>query len=135
MSGQKEKSTRFGRKMALAVTAVLTEPTLEDASQTIGIPVSTLRRWRCRPEFARQLALVQSEILQGVVNTLRSAGLDAATTLRQVANDPKARAAARVRAAGLILSLLLRNHEHETLEFRMSQIEAALKRKRREERM
>jgi hypothetical protein len=127
MSDRKEKSTRFGRKMSVAVSAVLTAPTLEAAAQLVGIPASTLRRWRGRPEFARQLALVQGEILQGVVNSLRSAGLDAAQTLRQVASDPKAPTPARVRASGMILTLLLRNHEHEALEFRMSQIESALK--------
>lgn len=118
--------------MAAAVSAVLTAPTLEEASQTIGIPASTLRRWRGRPEFVQQLALVQAEILQGVTNQLRSAGLDAAATLREIAADSKSPTPARVRAAGLILSLLLRNHEHEVLEHRMSQIEAALKQRRRE---
>jgi hypothetical protein len=132
MSAPKEKSTRFGRKMSLAVSAVLTAPTLEAAAQLVGIPASTLRRWRGRPEFARQLAIVQGEILQGVVNSLRSAGLDAAQTLRQVAKDPKEPTPARIRAAGLILTLLLRSHEHEALEYRMSQIEAALKNRGRE---
>jgi|HubBroStandDraft_5_1064220.scaffolds.fasta_scaffold19182_7 hypothetical protein len=130
MSDGKQKSTRFERKMASAVGAVLTAPTLEDAAQAIGIPVSTLRRWRNRPEFTRQLALVQEEILQGIAGTLRSAGLDAARVLRQIVNDPQAKAPARVRAAGLILASLFRNHEHEILEQRMAQIEAALKRRK-----
>ena len=127
MSGKSNNSARFIRKTTIAITALLKCRTLEEASQVADIPTSTLRRWRTKPEFLTQLHQAQTEILSGVTNELRSAGLDAAATLRNILKDAKAPAQARVRAAGLVLNLLLHNHENEVLEFRMSKIEAALK--------
>lgn len=130
MSGKNKNSARFAGKKAAAIAALLSCPTLEAASQVAHVPTSTLRRWRARPEFAQQILVCQQEILQGAVNELRMAGLDAATALRRIAKDPASPIPARVRACGLILTLLLRNHENEVLEFRMSRIEAALQRRK-----
>src|SRR5208282_5548058 len=119
MSGKSQKLTRVGRRIAIAVSALLKCPTVEEAAQLVEIPVSTLRRWRARPEFAAQLATAQTEILQGTVNTLRAAGLDAATTLGEIVRDPKAPPAARVRASVAIINLLLKAHQLEVIEVRL----------------
>lgn len=129
MSEKTQKSTRFGRRMTIAIAALLKCPTVEQAAQVAAIPASTLRRWRAKPEFAQQLLDAQAEILQGTINELRGGGADAAKTLRAIANDPKGAVPGRVRACGLILNLLLRHHEHEVLEARMTAIEAALQRR------
>jgi thiamine monophosphate synthase len=113
--------------MHVAVAALLKSPTVEQASQVVGIPVATLRRWRNRPEFAEQLAFAQGEILQGAINNLRSAGVDASATLSAIARDSDAPAAARVRASLAILNLLLRAHKDEITELRITRIENQLK--------
>jgi hypothetical protein len=123
MSGKRENSARFGRKTASAISALLTCRTLQQASQVAHIPESTLRRWRARPEFARQLCDVQAEILQGTVNELRAAGCDAAATLGRIARDPKMPVPAQVRACMGIISLLLRAHESEVIIARLTRLE------------
>lgn len=124
MSGKIQNSTRFGRRMSIAVAALLKCPTVEEAAQVAEIPVSTLRKWRLKPAFAAQMCRAQGEILQGVVNSLRSAGLAAAETLRQIAGDTKAPPAARVRASMVIINLLLKAHQVEVIEARLTALEA-----------
>jgi hypothetical protein len=122
------KTTRFGRKMTIAVTAVLTSPTLENASQVAGIPVSTLRRWRSRPEFADALLDAQREIFLGACNEVRALALDAARTLGQILRDEKAPPPSRVRACLAVLTLLTKMHGHEVVEARLTRLEAAKRR-------
>lgn len=126
MSGQRGKSTRFTRKMALAVSAVLNAPTLEDASQLIGIPTSTLRRWRGRPEFAQALAVAQAEIFSCVCNEVRQIGTDATKALAEIVRSTTAPAAARTRAASVVISLLLRIHTLADQESRLAAVERRL---------
>jgi hypothetical protein len=126
MSGKKQNSAKFVGKKALAITALLTSPTIEAASQVAHIPTSTLRRWRARPDFAAALAAAQGEIFLATCNEIRQLGMTATKALAQVLRDEKAPTPSRVRAAGLILSLLLRSHQTEVLEARMTSIQAAI---------
>jgi hypothetical protein len=123
MSKKTTKVARFGRRTAVAISALLKCHTVEEAAQVTHIPASTLRRWRTRPEFASQLCTAQSEIIQGTVNALRDAGAGAATTLGEIARDPFVKAPSRVRACVAIISLLLRSHETETIEARLCKLE------------
>lgn len=124
MSDKKPNSARAGRKTAVAIAALLSCGTIEQASQVVGIPASTLRRWRTQPEFSTQLCRAQEEILAGVVNELRTAGTSAATTLRDICTDTEAADGARVRAATTIITLLMRAHELETIETRLTILES-----------
>ena len=85
--------------MSVAIAALLSSKTIEDAAQAVGVPASTLRRWRSKPAFATALCRAQEEILAGVINELRVAGVSAASTLRKISSDTKAAPAARVRAS------------------------------------
>jgi hypothetical protein len=123
MSKKTEKIARIGRRTAVAVAALLKCRTVEEAAQVADIPASTLRRWRARPEFAQQLCIAQTEILQGTVNALRDAGVDAATTLGEIVRDKSAKAPSRVRACVAIISLLFRAHEAEVIETRLTRLE------------
>jgi hypothetical protein len=127
MSKKTENSARFGRKTASAVSALLSSRTLEQAAQVADIPPSTLRRWRSRPEFARQLCEAQAEILQGTINELRGVGCDAAQTLGEIVRNSEEPAPSRVRAAIAVIGLLLKAHESDVVEKRLVAIEAALK--------
>jgi len=110
--------------MNVAIAALLKCPTVEAAAQVTEIPASTLRRWRTKPRFATALCRAQEEILQGVINELRTAGTAAATTLRKIAGDTKSPPAARVRASVAIINLLLKAHQVEVIEMRLTALEA-----------
>ena len=124
MSEKKQNSPRVGRKTAVAIAALLSSKTIEDAAQTVGVPASTLRRWRSKPAFAAQMCRAQEEILAGVINELRVAGVSAATALRKISADTKAAPAARVRASVAIINLLLKAHQVEVIEMRLTALEA-----------
>jgi hypothetical protein len=74
MSGQKQNSAKFVGKKARAISALLTSPTIEAASQVAHIPTSTLRRWRARPDFADALAAAQGEIFLATCNEFGNSG-------------------------------------------------------------
>ena len=124
MIEKRQNSTRLGRKTAVAIGALLTCRTIEQASQVVGIPAQTLRRWRSKPAFAAQMCRAQEEILAGVINELRVAGVSAASTLRKISADTKAAPAARVRASVAIINLLLKAHQVEVIEYRLTALEA-----------
>jgi hypothetical protein len=128
MSDKTQNSARAGRKTAVAIGALLTCRTIEEAAQSIGVSAVALRRWRSKPAFAAQMCRAQEEILAGIINELRVAGVSAATTLRKISADTKAAPAARVRASVAIINLLLKAHEVEVIEMRLTRLES----KRRE---
>jgi hypothetical protein len=132
MSEKKQHSARVGRKTGVAIAALLTCRTIEEAAQRVGVSAVALRRWRSKPAFATQMCHAQQEILQGVVNELRTAGIAAATTLRTIANDEDSPPAARVRASVAIINLLLRAHETEVIEFRLTKLEQRQEARRRD---
>jgi hypothetical protein len=94
--------------------------------QVIDVSTSTLKRWQRKPEFAKALAAAQAEIFSSVCNEVRQLGMDATKALGEVVRSTTAPAAARTRAAGLVIALLLRIHSAETQEARLAAIEKRL---------
>ena len=119
-----QNSARAGRKTAQAIAALLTCRTIEEAAQHVGVSAVALRRWRSKPAFAAQMCAAQEEILAGVINELRVAGASAASTLRNISADMTAAPAARVRASVAIINLLLKAHQVEVIEMRLTALEA-----------
>jgi hypothetical protein len=134
VSGKKQNSIRVQPKMARAITALLACHTIEEASQSVGIPTSTLRRWRSKPAFAAALLAAQEEIFLAVGNEIRGLAMDAAQTLGAIVRDEKQPAPSRVRASLAVLTLLLKTHEHEVLESRITKLEAARRKRNADQR-
>jgi hypothetical protein len=44
--------TKLRRKQEEAIAALLSQPRVEDAARTVGVPVRTVYRWMREPEFA-----------------------------------------------------------------------------------
>jgi|SRR5580698_473914 hypothetical protein len=126
MNHSRQNSSKFSRKLPLIVSAVLKSRSSEDAAQVVGISTSTLKRWQRKPEFAQALAAAQAEIFSSVCNDVRRLGTDAASALGEVVKSTTVPASARTRAAGLIVSLLLRIHSFENQEHRLAAIERRL---------
>jgi hypothetical protein len=122
----RDSSGRFSRKTTRAVSALLQCRSIARAAQSIDVSERTLRRWKEKPEFAAALAAAQAEIFFATCNELRLLGTDATKALGQVLRNQKAPTPSRVRAAGLILSLLLRSHQTEVLEARMNAIQSSI---------
>ena len=116
---------KFERKKEEAVVALLTQRTIQDAAESIGIGTATLLRWMKDPEFdaayreARRAAFSQS------IARLQQMSAAAAATLGKVMVDPNTPPSTKVRAADSILDHAAKAIEIEDIEARLAALEAA----------
>jgi hypothetical protein len=108
-----------------ALSALLTEPTIQAAAKTAGCGERTLHRWLQEPSFESEYRKARREaVRQAVARLQRSAG-GAAAALSEIAEDPNERAPARVAASRAILELAIKAVELEDLEARIAALEQA----------
>ena len=117
--------SKFVHKQEVAIAALLTHRSLEEAARAVGIATKTLLRWLKEPAFdaayrkARRTAFSQS------VARLQQASGAAVTTLLKIMVDPNAPASTRVRAADSVLDHGAKAIEIEDIEVRVSELERA----------
>jgi DNA-binding MurR/RpiR family transcriptional regulator len=122
MSGHGEK---FGRKKEAAISALLTQRTVEEAARSIGISPATLRRWQKEPGFeaayreALRLSYKQS------IGRMHQASSAAVSTLLKVMLDPATPASTKVRAADSVLNHTAKAIEIDDIDARVQELEAA----------
>ncbi|HTW65870.1 MAG TPA: hypothetical protein VME17_14690 [Bryobacteraceae bacterium] len=106
---------KFEQKMELAIAALLSHRSLEDAARAVGVSTNTLLRWMKEPEFqdmyqeARRLAFSQS------LGRLQEASGAAVTTTLKIMVDPNAPLGIRLRAAEIVLEQAAKAGEVEEL--------------------
>ncbi len=121
----KGHGTKFARKKDEAVTALLTNRTLEEAARAVGISTNALLRWQQDPEFdaalrkARRAAYGQSRA------RLQQASTAAVSTVLKIMVDPGSPASVRLRAADLVLTHTAKAVEIEDIDVRVALLEAA----------
>lgn len=98
---------------------------LRRASRESGVPLSTCQRWLRDPQFRSALREAQHVALDEVLARLRALAHAAVDTLEGVMASESS-AAARLRAAELVLSNLTRLSELLELEGRVAALEAQL---------
>jgi len=118
MTGHGEK---LSRKAELFIGALLTQPTVTAAAQTVGVSESTARRWLQREEFQERYREARQEAVSHATARLQQASSQAVDTLTSVMGDPTAPAAARVGAAKVVLELA-RGATVEELEERYQEL-------------
>jgi hypothetical protein len=106
---------KFAQKMELAIAALLSHRSVEDAAGAVGVNTSTLLRWMKEPEFramyeeARRLAFSQS------LGRLQEASGAAVTTTLKIMLDTNAPPGIRLRAAEIVLGQAAKAVEFEKL--------------------
>ena len=96
------------RKQEKAISALLTQPTIEKAALAANIGSRTLYRWLRTPEFKEAFDRARLDAFSQTMARLQQASSPAATILLKVALDAKTPASVRVRAADSILGHALR---------------------------
>lgn len=86
-------------KQLRAVVALLTERTIEQAAERVGVNERTLRRWLGQDPFRHALRAAQRATFEHAHARLQEAATLAVDTLKAVMEDANAPAAARVGAA------------------------------------
>jgi hypothetical protein len=122
MSGHGEK---FGRKKEAAITALLTQRTVEDAARSIGIGPATLRRWQKEPEFVAAYREAVRLSHKQSLGRLHQASSAAVSTLLKVMVDPATPASSKIRAADSVLNHTAKAIEIDDIDARLRELEQA----------
>jgi hypothetical protein len=117
-----ENDRELSPRQTQAVSALLSEPSLEAAAKLARISQRTLRRWRAKPEFSAAVRVAGAEAVRDALGRLRTATGDAVETLRQLAASASSESV-RCAAAKEILALSLRVAQLDALEERIERLE------------
>lgn len=109
-------------KQKRAIESLLTARTLEEAAKAAGINPRSLTRWMDDPAFRAELARQEGEAIQAATRRLTALADDAVAAVEDVLTG-YAKPAARLRAAEMVLSNLLKLRELVGLEQRVPELE------------
>lgn len=98
------------RKMDTAISALLSEPTLDAAARKAEVSVSSLKRWQKHPDFKALLEKARREVAQGAVTRLQGSMTLAVKTLTDVMTNGS-KDGDRIRAAAAVLQYGFRGVE------------------------
>ena len=119
------KNSAQTRRSDQLVLALLQHPTIEKASETIGINPATAWRWMQDDYFQEQYREARRQAFTHAVARMQHASGAAVSTLLKIMLDPKSPAHSRVRAAETVLAQTLRAIEVEDVETRLAKLEEA----------
>jgi hypothetical protein len=115
--------SQLARKQDLAVAALMTERTFEDAARAADIGVATLRRWLRKPEFDAAFRQAKRQQLDQALARLPSLAGPAISALIRVMADQASPASSRVSAANVLLTQTLKVHQVDDLVGRILELE------------
>ena len=98
-------------KQAVALAALLSQPTVADAARVAQVSEPTLWRYLRDPAFAAEYRAGRREVVSHAVMRLQADSAQAAKVLREIADDTTAPASARVTAARVILETAFKGIE------------------------
>ena len=119
------RQTLTGRQLA-AINALLTSPSLSEASRVSGVPFRTLTAWLRTPLFVEALNEAQRLMLAQIVAQLTAHAGAAVDVLAQEMHNAEAYSGERTGAADRLLKQLRSIREHFELDQRLRALEAAL---------
>ena len=99
---------RLTPKKEKALAALLTQPTKEKAAEAAGIDSRTLRRYLSDPEFQGEYKKAVSRLIEDAALQAKQSLNPALSCLREIVEDEKQGAAARIQAARSLLEYGLR---------------------------
>jgi hypothetical protein len=120
MKGHGEK---FTRQKEAAIIGLLTQPTFDEAAKFAQVSSTTLWRWQQDPGFQAEYLRARRQAMGRAMAQLQQASFTAVKTLKEIMEDPKASASARVMAARTVLEMGLRATEVDDFGSQLSALE------------
>jgi hypothetical protein len=110
------------RKKQLAVAALLSSGTIEQAAQKVGVSERTLNEWLADPGFARLYRTACQRVVEHAITVLQQTCSKAVLTLYQSleADNPNV----RVRAATVLIEQSLNALEKRSILQRLDELES-----------
>ena len=111
------------RDREVAISFLLTAPTMAEAATHAGISEPTLWRWLQLEDFEAAYRQARREAVSQAIAHLQRVSGEAVTTLRDIMADAEAPSSARVTAARAVLEPAVKAVELEDLEARIATLE------------
>ncbi len=121
----KGHGAKFGRKKELAIAALLTHRSVEDAARAVGLNPNTLLNWLKFPDFVKEYRAARREVVNQSIARLQQATGAASTVMLKLMTDRNVPAAVRLRAAECVFDRAFKGVELEDIEERVSELERA----------
>jgi hypothetical protein len=116
---------KFGRKKEVAIVALLSQRSVDDAARSVNIAPRTLYRWIKEPEFDAAYREAKRAAYGQSIARLHQASGAAVTTLLKLMVDSNVPASTRARCADSVLSHTEKATELEDIEARLAELERA----------
>lgn len=121
-------------KQEKTLAALISSPTLAEAAKVASVAESTLFRWLNEDGFREAYRAARREAVEHATTRLQADCGVAVRVLREIAEDERAPASARVAAARIILEGAIRGVELMDLQNRLERLEAALEARTKQDR-
>lgn len=123
----KVKKAVLPKRQETALAALLSCPTIKEASEACGISEVTLWRYLRDAKFLSRYRAAQREVVQHAVMRLQHDTSEAAKVLCEIAKDTNAPASSRVAASRTILDQAIRSIELGEMQERVDKLEERIK--------
>lgn len=132
MSGNaRHISNALTHRQEKAVLALMSNPTIAAAAESVGISEKTLRRWMDEPAFQQALRDAKLTAYDHGMAQLQNLVSNAIRVLTEILNDTEASASAKLRAAALVLQAAPRNMEFDDLKAQFIELREMIERNQR----
>ncbi len=121
----RDETAELDANQEAALVALLATRTVRDAAKKAKVAESTFWRWMQLPAFQSRYRAARRQLVESAIARLQNDATVAVDTLKEIAKNKKAPAAARVTAARTILDHSLGAVELTDLMERVEQLEAA----------
>jgi hypothetical protein len=112
-------------KQKKAITALLSEPTQEEAAKVAGVGYRTLCRWLAEDEkFQQALTAAEAEAVANAARLMAGGAIEAVNTLLSILKDKEASHKERIAAARAFLSSLPTMRLLGSIESRLAEVES-----------
>lgn len=106
-----------------AIAALVSNPTVREASKASGIPERTLWRYLGQEDFSKRLDEERSKLVSDATDRLKSKLAAATSAIAEVMEDQDAPPQTRVNAAKVILEFSLKYSEMSDIIHRLDELE------------
>lgn len=126
----KGHGAKLPHKQDQAIIALLEQPSIKQAAQSVGISEVTLFRWLQEPEFQRAYREARYRVVEQAISRLQQVSGEAVDTLREIMRDTEKPPSTRVTAAKAVLEMSIKAVELEDLVTRVEELERFIEEKR-----
>jgi uncharacterized protein (UPF0147 family) len=114
------------RKQELALSSLLSKPTMKEAAEAAGIGETTLWRWLQIKEFHTAYMKARRESVKQGIARLQNATGEAVSVLQEIMSDKEAPRSVRVAAAKAVIEYSIKAVEIEDLAQRVDELESVM---------